>query len=55
MYSHTHTHKSYSATKKEWNVAICSNMDGHREYYTKLSQTEKTNTVGHLLYVETRQ
>ena len=27
--------------KKEWNNAICSNMDGPRDYYTKWSQTEK--------------
>ena len=26
--------------KKEWNIAICSNMDGPREY-TKWSKTEK--------------
>ena len=27
--------------KKEWNFAICSNMDGPRDYHTKWSQTEK--------------
>ena len=27
--------------KKEWNHAICSNMDGPRDYHTKVSQTEK--------------
>ena len=27
--------------KKEWNNAICSNMDATRDYYTKWSQTEK--------------
>ena len=25
----------YSAIKKEWNNAICSNMDGPRDYFTK--------------------
>ena len=25
----------YSALKKEWNSAICSNMDGHRDYHSK--------------------
>ena len=30
--------------KKEWNNAICSNMDGPREYHAKWSQT-KTNMI----------
>ena len=35
------TMKCYLAIKKEWNNAICSNMDGPRDYHTKWSQTEK--------------
>ena len=31
---------------KEWNHAICSNMDGSRGYHTKQSQ-RKTNTIWH--------
>ena len=27
--------------KKEWNIAICSNMDGPREYHTKWSKSEE--------------
>ena len=27
--------------KKEWNYAICSNMDGPRDYHIKWSKTEK--------------
>ena len=27
--------------KKEWNNAICSNMDGPKDYHTKWSKTEK--------------
>ena len=27
--------------KKEWNNAICSKMDGPRDYYTKWSESEK--------------
>ena len=27
--------------KKEWNSAICRNLDGPRDYHTKWSQTEK--------------
>ena len=39
--------------KKEWNNAICSNMDGHRDYHAKWSQTEKEeyHIIAHL-YVE---
>ena len=35
-----YTMEYYSDIKK-WNNAICSNMDGPRDYYTKWSQTEK--------------
>ena len=31
----------YYYYKKEWNNAICSNMDGPRDYYTKWSKSEK--------------
>ena len=31
----------YSAIKKPQNNAICSNMDGPRDYYTEWSKTEK--------------
>ena len=27
--------------KKEWNNAICSNMNGPRDYYTKWSKSER--------------
>ena len=30
----------YSAIKKEWNIAICSNMGGPREYHTKWSKSD---------------
>ena len=32
---HICTMEYYSAIKKEWNNAICRNMDGLRNYYTK--------------------
>ena len=35
------TMKYYSAIKKEWNTAICSNMDGPRDYHTKWSESER--------------
>lgn len=32
--------------KKEWNLAICNNMDGPREYYAKcLSQKDKYHMI----------
>ena len=51
-YTHTHTHThTHTLThtqnrillshKKEWNNAICSNMDGPRDYHTKWSQGKK--------------
>ena len=27
--------------KKEWNNAICNNMDGHRDYHTKWNKPDK--------------
>ena len=30
---YTYTVEYYSAIKKEWNFAICNNMDGLGEYY----------------------
>ena len=29
------------SNKKEWNNAICSNMDGPRDYHTKWSKSEE--------------
>ena len=39
--------------KKEWNNAICSNMDGLRDDHTKWSQS-KTNVIWYHLYVESK-
>ena len=36
-----YTMEYHSATKKEWNKAICSNMDGPRDDYTKWWKSEK--------------
>ena len=30
-----------SAIKKEWNNAICSNMDGPRDYHSKWTKSER--------------
>ena len=39
-----YTMEYYSANKKEWNNAICSNIDGPRDYHTKWSES-KTNIM----------
>ena len=31
--------------KKAWNNAICSNMDGTRDYHTKWSQSERQKKI----------
>ena len=31
--------------EKEWNNAICSNMDGPKDYYTKWSKSERERQV----------
>ena len=36
-----YTMEYYSAIKKEWNNAICSNMDGPRDYHTKWNKSER--------------
>ena len=40
--------------KKEWNNAICSNMDGPRDYHTKWSKP-KTNIILSHLYVKSKK
>ena len=39
---------------KTWNNAICSNMDGPRDYHTKWSNQRKKNIWYHL-YVESKK
>ena len=38
---YTYTMEYYSAIKKEWNNAICSNMDGSRDCHTEWGKTDK--------------
>ena len=40
--------------KKEWNNAICSNMNGTRDNYTKWSKI-KTNITWYHLYMESEK
>ena len=45
-----------SLKKKEWNIAICSNLDGPRDGHTKWSvRQRKTNIIWYCLYVESKQ
>ena len=53
---YTYAMEYYSAIKKEWNNAICSNTDGPREDHTKWSKSDrKTNTIWCCLYVESKK
>ena len=46
VYTHTHTHTGILlGHKKEWNNAICSNMDGPRGYHTKRSKSERERQI----------
>ena len=40
---------------KEWNNAICSNIDGPRGDHVKWSKSEKENIIWHHLYVESNK
>ena len=44
MYTHAHTMEYYSAIKKSEN-AICSNMDGPRDYHAEWRETEIVNDI----------
>ena len=37
--------------KKEWNNAVCSNMDGPRDYYTKWSKSDRERQISCITYV----
>ena len=42
IYIYTHTHNGVLlSTQKEWNLAICNNVDGTRVYYAKWNKSEK--------------
>ena len=50
-HTHTHTHDEILLSHKNWNNAICNNMDGPRDDHTKWSQPEKTNISRDCLYL----
>ena len=33
--------------KKEWNNAICSNMDGHRDYHSKWGSSDRERQISY--------
>ena len=41
------TMEYYWAIKKEWNNAICSNMDGPRDYYTKWNKSDRGRQISY--------
>ena len=46
-----HTMEYYPATKKEWNNAICSNMDGPRDYHSKWNTSDREGqTASDVIY-----
>ena len=49
-----HTMEYYSAIKKEWNNAICSNTDGPGGDHTKWSKS-KTNIICYHLHVKSKK
>ena len=47
-YTHTHTHTRGGILlnhKKEWNNAICTNMEGPRNYHAKWNKPERERQI----------
>ena len=42
---YTYTIEYYSAIKKEWNLAICNNLDGAREYNGKWNKSVQERQI----------
>ena len=42
-----YTMEYYLAIKKEWNNAICSNMDGPRGYHSKWSKSDRERQISY--------
>ena len=41
----------YYSAIKEWNNAICSNMDGPRDYHNKWSKSDKQRQISIITYM----
>ena len=49
----TYTNTQWNIShKKEWNIAICSNLYGPRDYHTKGSKSDRKTNIWYHLYVE---
>ena len=47
-HTHTHTHNGILLShKQQWNNAICSNIDGHRDYHTKWSKSDRERQMSY--------
>ena len=40
-----YTMEFYWPIKKEWNNAVCSNMEGPRDYHTKWSKSDRERKI----------
>ena len=47
IYPHTYTIHYYPAIKKEWNLAICDNIDGSRGYYVEWNKSDRDRQILH--------
>ena len=46
-----HTNRILLSHKKEWNNAICSNMDGPRDDHAEWSKSDRETQTLHIIYV----
>ena len=52
IYIYTHTYNGILLIhKKEWNNAICRNMDGPRDYHTKWSKSDREKQIYDITYM----
>ena len=45
----------YYSTIKEWNNAICCNMDGPRDYHPRWSKSDRERQTYDITYVESKK
>ena len=48
---YVYTMEYYSAIKKEWNNAICSKVDGSRDYHTKWSKSDRERQISYITHM----
>ena len=53
---HIHTMEYYSSHKKEWDFAICNNIDGLGGYYARWNKSDREKQILHdITYVESKK